>query len=80
MMQPPPYSSSYDQLLARLREHVHDQGTDLEILKLLRNAVQDALEAQKLVLSPVESERVSQAAMKEVLSRMIQQVDSSNHA
>ncbi len=80
MMQPPPYGSLYDQLLARLREHVHDQGTDLEILKLLRNAVQDALEAQKLVLSSVESERVSQAAMKEVLSRMIQQVDSGNHA
>ncbi len=80
MMQPPPYGSSYDKLLARLREHVHDQGTDLEILKLLRNAVQDALEAQKLVLSSVESERVSQAAMKEVLSRMIQQMDSGNHA
>lgn len=80
MMQPPPYGSSYDKLLARLREHVHDQGTDLEILKLLRKAVKEALDAQKLVLSPVESERVSQAAMKDLLSRMIQQADSGSHA
>ncbi len=80
MMQPPPYGSTYDKLLARLREHVHDQGTDLEILKLLRSAVKEALEAQKLVLSPVENERVSQAAVKDVLSRMIQQMDSGNDA
>ncbi len=81
MMQPPPYGSSYDQLLAHLRVHVHDQGTDMEILRLLRNAVEEALKAQKnLVLSSQERRRLSQAAMKAVLNRMIQQVDQDDHA
>ncbi len=80
MMQPPPYGSSYDKLLARLWEHMRDQGTDQEILQLLRNAVAGALQAQNLVLSPPESQRLSQAAMKAVLNRMLKQVDQEDHA
>ncbi len=80
MMQPPPYGSSYEQLLVRLRAQVRDQNIDEEILGLLRAALEKALKAQNVVLSGPEIERLSQIVTKEVLNKIMEQLDKGEDA
>ncbi len=79
-MHPTAFGSSYDRLLAQLRARLLEQGIDAQILTLLRNAAGNALEAQNLVLSRPERERILQAVMKDILDRVVGQMDQGSHA
>jgi hypothetical protein len=80
MMQPPPYGSYYDQLLARLRKQVRDQEIDVEILTLLRGAFDKAMEAENLVITRVEKEPFLRIIMGEVLNKVTEQINKGDHA
>jgi hypothetical protein len=76
-MQPSPYGNSYEQLLAQVRNHLHDQKVGEGISSLLQNASEKALAAQNVVLSIKERERLFQTVQKEVLTELLKQFDKS---
>lgn len=80
MMQPPPYGSSYDQLLAHLRKQVRDQNIEGKVLELLQNGFENALEAEKLMLAPVEKEKLFKTIIGEVLDKVTEQINKGAHA
>ena len=76
-MQPSPYGSSYEQLLAQVRNHLRDQEVGEEVFSLLQNASKKALAAQNIVLSPKEKDRLFQTVQKEILNDLLSQLDKS---
>ncbi len=80
MQQSFPAGSSYEELLIQIRKQIRDQNLNEQILTLLRDALEEALKAQNVVLSRPEIERLSQMITKEVLSKVIEQVNKGDHA
>ncbi len=79
MMQPPPYGSSYDQILARLRQRVRDQNIEEQILKLLQDGFEKALMPESAVLARPERERLFRTVMGEVLNKVTERI-KGDHA
>jgi hypothetical protein len=78
MMQPPPYGSSYDQVLAHLRKQVHDQDIEGRVLALLQSGFENALEVESGVLSRPERDRLFQTVMGEVLDKVTGQIKGAH--
>jgi len=76
-MQPSHYGSSYEQLLAQVRNHLVDQKVGEEIISLLQSASEKSLSAQNVVLSTKEKERLLRTVQKEVLTELLDQLDKS---
>lgn len=80
MMQPPPYGSSYDQILALLRQRVRDQDIEGRILELLQNGFEKALMPESAVLARPERQRLFQTVMGEVLHKVTERINKGDHA
>ena len=76
-MQPFNYSSSYEEFLARLRKNLRDQNVSENILSLLKNAFEKALNEQNVVLSRQERVRAYHTVSKELLTELLKQFDKS---
>ena len=76
-MQPSPYGSSYEQLLTQMRNHLRDQKVGEAISGLLQDASEKALAAQNVMLSTKERARLYQIVQKEVLTKLLSQLDKS---
>ena len=76
-MQPFNYSSSYEEFLARLRKNLRDQNVSENILSLLKNAFEKALNEQNVVLSRQERVRAYHTVSKEILTQLLNQFDRS---
>ena len=76
-MQPFNYSSSYEEFLARLRKNLRDQNVSENILSLLKNAFEKALNEQNVVLSRQERVRAYHTVSKEILTQLLNQFDKS---
>ena len=80
MMQPPPYGSSYDQLLAWLRQRVRDENIEGKILELLQSGFEKALRVESVTLARPERERLFQTVMGEVLNKVTERINKGDHA
>lgn len=80
MMQPPPYGSDYDQLLARLRKQVREQNTEGRVLELLQNVFENALKPENLMLAPAEKEKLLKTIIGEVLNKVTERINKGDHA
>lgn len=80
MMEPPPYGSFHDRLVARLRRQVRRQKVEVEILKLLQDAFDQALQAENLELPRLHKEQLWQTVMGEVLNKVAEQFKKGDHA
>ena len=81
MMQPPPYGSSYDQLLAHLHKQVRDEDVEGKILRLLQNVFEKALiTVENPVLARPERQQIFRTVMGEVLNKVTEQINKGNHA
>jgi hypothetical protein len=76
-MQPFDYSSSYEEFLARLRKSLRDQNISEDILALLKNGFEKALNEQNVILSRPERVRVYHTVSKEILTQLLNQFDKS---
>ena len=76
-MQPFNYSSSYEEFLARLRKSLRDQNISEDILALLKNGFEKALNEQNVILSRPERVRVYHTVSKEILTQLLNQFDRS---
>ena len=76
-MEPLPYGSSYEKLLARVRKGLRDQNISEEVLALLENSFEKALSEQKIILSRKERDRFFQSLSKEILAELLNQFDKS---
>ena len=76
-MQPFNYSSSYEEFLARLRKSLRDQNISEDILALLKNGFEKALNEQNVILSRPERVRVYHTVSKEILTQLLNQFDKS---
>lgn len=80
MMQPPPYGSDYDQLLARLRKQVREQNIEGRVLELLQNVFENALKPENLMLAPAEKEKLLKTIIGEVLNKVTERINKGDHA
>jgi hypothetical protein len=80
MQQSFPAGSSFEELLIQIRKQIRAQKVSEQILALLREALASTLKAQNVVLSHPEIERLSQIIMKEVLNKVMEQVDKGENA
>jgi len=76
-VQPFNYSSSYEEFLARLRKSLRDQNISEDILALLKNGFEKALNEQNVILSRPERVRAYYAISKEILTQLLNQFDRS---
>jgi len=76
-VQPFNYSSSYEEFLARLRKSLRDQNISEDILTLLKNGFEKALNEQNVILSRPERVRVYHTVSKEILTQLLNQFDKS---
>jgi hypothetical protein len=76
-VQPFNYSSSYEEFLARLRKSLRDQNISEDILALLKNGFEKALNEQNVILSRPERVRVYHTVSKEILTQLLNQFDKS---
>jgi hypothetical protein len=79
-MEPPPYGSFQDRLIARLQRQVRQQKVDVEILKLLQDAFDQALKAENLEFPRLQKEQLLQTIMGEVLNKVAEQLNKGDHA
>lgn len=80
MMQSPPYGNSYDQLLVLLRQRVRDQNVEEKILEHLQSGFEQALRIESAVLALPERERLFRTIAGEVLDKVRERVNKSDHA
>ena len=76
-MQPFNYSSSYEEFLVRLRNSLRDQNINENLLSLLQNGFEKALNEQNIILSRKERVRAYHTASKEILTEVLKQFDKS---
>ena len=76
-MQPFNYSSSYEEFLARLRKSLSNQNVSENLLSILQNGFEKALNEQNIVLSRKERVRAYHAVSKEILAEVMKQFDES---
>lgn len=79
-MVPSSFGSSYQQLLAQVRNHIRNLNTSDELFGLLRDAFGEVLEVHKVVLSRVEKDKLFQTVAKEVLNEVLTKVDKGANA
>jgi hypothetical protein len=77
MMQPFNHSGSYEEFLAKLRKSLQDQNVSENILSLLKNGFEKALNEQNVVLSRPERVRAYHTVSKEILAELMEQFDKS---
>ena len=75
-MQPFNYSSSYEEFLARLRKSLSNQNVSENLLSILQNGFEKALNEQNIVLSRKERVRAYHAVSKEILTEVMKQFDA----
>lgn len=71
------YSGSYEEFLARMRKNLRDQNISEDILALLKNGFEKALNGQNIVLSRKERVRTFQNLSKEMLADVMNQLGES---
>jgi hypothetical protein len=70
----PSEQSSYEQLKARLHRHaVQEKRVDEKIVELVQSACEDALSAERILLSRAEQARLIQHVLRDILLEMADQ-------
>ena len=62
---------AYEQLKAKIRRHLKDKKLDDKILELVRLSCDEALRAERIILSRVEHTRFIQLVSKDVLLEIL---------
>ena len=79
MMQPS-YNNSFDQLMAQVRKDLHEQRIEEDLIALVRGSMERALNAQNVVLSRVEKERLLTDVMRSVLADVLARMGTGKNA
>jgi len=79
MMQPS-YNNSFDQLMAQVRKDLREQRIEEDLIALVRGSMERALNAQNVVLSRVEKERLLTDVMRSVLADVLARMGTGKNA
>ena len=73
--EPQPESNSYHNLKVRMVQKVKAAGIDDQIFLIVKNAYEEALEQEKIILSRPERKRLFSQVLKLVLDDMSKKLD-----
>ena len=79
-MMHPSYNNSFDQLMAQVRKDLHEQRIEEDLIALVRGSMERALNAQNVVLSRVEKERLLTDVMRSVLADVLARMGTGKNA
>ena len=75
MLQPPNFSSSFEDLLKRITQRIQQGKIETRLLDVLQRAYEEELAQEHIVLSRPERKRLFRLAAKAILTDLLAQLD-----